>query len=224
MDRFIHVVFLWSEVWPLVIPLAIALVCRPASRPSRVLVLYLVFALLINLSANLMTIYRAQLPPRFQSNNILYNLHSVVKVFLFTWYFRRLGLINPRWLPQLVLLLYGAFALVNFIFFESIWVLSSRLLSAESIVLLFLCILYFLNSMHDETERNWLKHPSFIVTAALSFYEAATFFIFLFYYPIVATNIQFGILTMKIYAVCFIIFSILTAVALHKDRRKTSAA
>lgn len=210
----------WSEVWSLLIPLTIIFVYRTRVPGMRLVVLYICIAFVLNLAATLISVYRLSLPSSLDNNNILYNLHSFTRVLLFSWYILSLKLIRPSWLPKIILPVYILFVLINFIFFEHPLFLSSRLFSAESIVLLVLCLLFFISSMRDESEINWLRHPSFLVCTGISLYEAITFFIFLFFYPLIEKNREFGMLTMRIFSVSYIILCLLLALALYRSRKK----
>jgi hypothetical protein len=222
MKDFFRTAIMWSEVWPLLIPLMVILIHNIRGKEIRPVILYVLLALLLNLTANLVSIYRARLPDWMQSNNILYNVHSFIRVLLFGWYFTRLNLLRPVWFPKLLFAAYGLYVIINFVLIESVWILSSGLFAAESIILLTFGITYFSSSIRDESDRNWLKHPSFLICTAVCFYKAITFFIFLFYYPVSESTPQFGILTMRIYAVCFMLFCILLALALYREKKWTA--
>lgn len=190
----------------------------------RPVIIYVITGLILNLVAILISIYRLSLPDFLQNNNILYNLHSVLRVILLGWYINSLQLIRLSWLSKFILPVYLLFVVVNFIFWENPLFLSTRLLSAESIVLLILCLFFLISSMRDDSDTNWLKHPSFLICIGLCFYEAVNFFIFLFFYPLLENNLQFGMLTMKIFSVSYIIFCILLALSLYRSRKDLAAA
>ncbi len=220
MDGFLNSVIQWSEVWALLIPLAIIILFGTKGSGMLPVVLYICIAFILNLAAIIISIYHDRLPPNFQNNNILYNLHSFVRVLLLGWYITNLKLLSSSRLIKIIIPVYILFVLVNFIFWGNPLLLSSRLFSVESIVLLLLSFLYFFCSMQDESKIDWLKHPSFLVCTAISLYEALSFFIFLFFYPLFEKNPEFGMLTMKIFSVTFLIFCILMALALRKAYKR----
>ncbi|MBI5857040.1 MAG: hypothetical protein HZB42_05250 [Sphingobacteriales bacterium] len=224
MGRVIANVLMWSEVWALLIPLTIFVRYKINHRSMRPVIIYVITGLILNLVAILISIYRLSLPDFLQNNNILYNLHSVLRVILLGWYINSLQLIRLSWLSKFILPVYLLFVVVNFIFWENPLFLSTRLLSAESIVLLILCLFFLISSMRDDSDTNWLKHPSFLICIGLCFYEAVNFFIFLFFYPLLENNLQFGMLTMKIFSVSYIIFCILLALSLYRSRKDLAAA
>ena len=210
----------WSEVWALLIPLTIFLFYKPADPAMRPVILYLFVALVLNSMSTTMYVFYDQMPASFKNNNLLYNFHSIARVIFFCWY---IGKITPRqfsFIHKTTLLVYLIFVLVNFLFFESPLFLSSRLFAAESVILLFLCLSFFFRSMQDESGTNWISHPSFLVCTGISFYEAITFFIFLFIYPIAEKNPKFGMISLEIYKITYIVFCILLAIALYRSKKQ----
>jgi len=214
----------WSEVWALLIPLTIILFLKSPDRVLDPIVIYVFVAFLLNTLATIMQQFYGQMPAGLKNNNILYNLHSLARVFFFGWYFgrittQRLALVNKG-----ILMIYSVLVILNFIFFESPFFLSPRLFAAESIVLLFLCISFFLRSIQDESHTNWTSQPPFLIFTGVALYEAITFFIFLFIYPIFNKSPEFAQLCMQIYQVIFVVYCIFLALALRRKRKKTVAA
>jgi hypothetical protein len=215
----------WSEVWALLIPLIVVTISKPRGEKIRLLVWYVVVGFLLNLTAMLMQ-YN-YLSPRWMyidgmtNNNIIYNIHSIIRVLLFGWYIISIRRYKYPIILKSILISYIAFLFINFIFFESPFYVSTLLFAGESIVLLLICMAYFFRSIQDESHINWLKHPSFLICAGLSFYEAITFFIFLFLYPLSEKEetLSFFVLTMRIYNITYVLFCILLALAFYKSRR-----
>lgn len=214
----------WSEVWALLIPLAVIIRYKPRGPGARLLIGYVIFALVLNSIATVMA-QSASLPAWLKNNNIFYNIHSVVRVVLFSWYIlsvrQSLFPLNKKWL----LMIYGLLAGINFLFLESPLFLSTRLFAAESIILLIICLFYFLSSIKDETQVNLLDHSSFLVCTGVCLYEAITFFIFLFFYPLhnrdsAFWDPAFAIATMRIYTIIYVLFIILLAIGLFKSSKE----
>ena len=224
MNDFFNSVLQLSEVWALLIPLAIIVIYRPKEAGMRPIVVYVFIAFILNLAATFISYFHKQLPVYLQNNNLLYNLHSLARVILFSWYILHLKLIRSGWLSKFVLPIFLIFLLINFIFFETPLVLSTPLFSAESIILLILCLYFFMRSMQDESEINWLKHPSFLICTGICMYEALSFFIFLFFHPLFERNPEFGLLTMKIFSVSYIILCILLALAIRRSYKQQSVS
>ena len=218
MNTFLETLRNWSEAWGLLIPLAVIIVYKIRGPITRPLVLYIWVAFFINLCATIMFVYHSRMPPALSNNNILYNIHSIARVFFFSWFI--LGLRLPRFnkLIKIILSVYFVFVVINFAFFESPLFISSLLFSAESIVLLLLCLLFFLFTIQDDSDLNLSTQSPFLVCAAVSLYEAITFFIFLFYNPLYAENRKFGKLTFTIHNMTFVVFCIILAIALYRSR------
>lgn len=219
MNNFINYFINWSEVWSLILPLLVILKYKPVGTGVQPLVLYVVIALVLNTMATVMVQYYFSMPYWLKNNNFLYNLHSFVRVVFFSWYIMVVRRYLFSLFMKILLGLYLLGVLINFIFLQSPFLLNSRLFSAESILLLLFCISFFLRSMLDDSDTNWLKHPSFLFITGVILYEATSFFIFLFFYPLVKKDFEFADLTMTIHNVMYIILCILLTVTLYRYRR-----
>lgn len=203
----------------MLIPLAIIFIYKIKGAIIRPVVIYVCIAFFLNAAADLISYFNDALPGWLRSNQILYNIHSIARTLLFSWYILKLNLKYPLWLKRMVVPLYLVFLLINFIFLESMTKLSTHLTSAESIVLLTFCILYFINVINDESTNNMMGSPSFVICTGLIIYEAVSFFIFLFYDILAKEYHSFGMLTMKIFSVTLIIFCICLSIGLYKSRK-----
>jgi uncharacterized membrane protein YesL len=107
---------------------------------------------------------------------------------------------------------------------ESPFVLSTRHFTAGSVLLIILCLSYFLHLIAEDSEIHWLKEPSFLICTAICLYEAITFFIFLFIYPMFDANynqnLDFALLMMRIYQGTFVLFCLLLALALFSSYKQ----
>lgn len=219
--RFFEILRDWSEVWALLIPLSIIIFFKPGNKKTAPLILYVIAGFLLNLIAIFILEFHHLVSSWVSNNNnILYNIHSFFRVVLISWYIITVRQYRFPMILKSVVALYILFVFINFIFLEPAIFLSTRLFAAESIVLLILCLNYFFRSIHDESQTNWLKHSSFLVCAGVSIYEAITFFIFLFFYPLSQKDVQFFVVTMRIYSITFIVFCILLALALHQSSKE----
>lgn len=209
-----------SEVLAILIPLTVIIIHKPKGKGIKILVCYVVIAFIINLVATILYLFHNSMPTWLKNNNILYNLHSISRVIFFSWYILKVRPYRYLWFYKIMLIAYAAFCTYNFLVLESPFYLSSNIFSAESIVLLVLSLSYFLRSIQEEEQTNWLKHPSFLIVAGICFYEAITFFIFLFFYPLYQHDLAFSLATMRIYAITFVILCILIGMAFYKSRKK----
>jgi len=217
----------WSEVWPLLIPLTIILVFRPKVKRVIWLVIYTFLALLLN-TISLFMVLKPHLLPSFllldAGNNLYYNLHSLVMVICFSIYILSVRTYKYPTLLKGLIAGYLLFVLINFIFFESPFLLNTLHFTVGSIVLLIMCMFYFFRSIvDDENDINWLRHPSFIICTGLCLYQVITFFIWLFIYPFTNTNInydmEFADAMMQVYQAIFVIFCFLLGIGLYKHSR-----
>lgn len=210
----------WSEVWALLIPLTVILVHKPKGTKTSWLILYVIFALVLNIASTIIAQFHGSMPSWLKNNNILYNLHSVARVIFFSLYIGRVRSYKYPIAFKLLLMAYIGFIIINFNFIESALYLSPNLFAAESIILLIVCLLYFFRSLQDESDIYWLKQPSFLVCAGVCFYEVITFFVFLFFniinYSPEHKDISFADILSLIYMISFVILCILLAMALYK--------
>ncbi len=214
----------WSEVWALFIPLAIILTRKNPPAYLKPVRLYIWIALLLNTAA-LVIWYRnrlglTDLPEFLHSNNFLYNIHSVIRLFLFVWFFI---LLNQRFMHRVKVVLPFLFILlllINFVFFEDFFnyaMLSSRLLATEAAILLFYCLQYYIYLTIDDKSTSLKKQPGFWVVTGLSIYVAANFFIFLFYTYLLKQNlIVFAVNIWDVHNIVFIILCICIAINFSK--------
>jgi len=159
-----------------------------------------------------------------KGNNIFYNLHSFIMTVFLSWYIISIRKYKYIIYLKALLIIYIAFVLLNFTLWESPMILSTRHFTAGSIVLLIMCLFYFIHSILEESQTNWLKHPSFIICSAICLYEAITFFIYLFFYPMFNEaynkDLSFALLMMRIYQAIFIVFCILLAIGLYRSKKQ----
>jgi len=222
----------WSEVWPLLIPLIIFLIWRPTGKSIGALVWYVFLAFVVNFWAIFILEYYNLLPEWTyrKGNNLFYNLHSFIMVIFFGWYLVTVRSYKYKIFLKALLGFYVILVIANFAFFEPFHRLSTRHFTVGSIILLLLCLFYFFSSIMEESKNNWVNHPSFIIVSAIFLYQAVTFFIFLFIYPLYDKSynidLSFAYLMMRVYQVIFIVFCIMLGIGLikyHKQKRGSIA-
>jgi hypothetical protein len=216
-------IIVWSEVWALLIPLAIIIIWGYKKKEMTPLVIYLVVALLIfSTGRGVSLMYQAKLahklPHFLKSNHPLYNINSVCRVLLFGWLILNSELLKNIKPLKFILPIYLLLVILDMTFWENPMALSTILTIAQCTLLLCFCILFFFHTIRDESEINWMGKPLFLICTALVLYEALNFFIFLFFHPIANVNRKFGTITMIISSSLFIIFCIMIAVALYRNR------
>lgn len=215
---FFELVLSWSEVWALLIPLFIWLFVRK-EQPKflKPVIIYVWIALFINLLADLIGEFKMHLPPWLQSNNPLYNVHSVARFTCFNFFF--IFFKNKKVSPfkKLLISLFILFICINFLFFENFLNpshLSGSLLAVEAYLLLIYCMQYYLFQLRHEVENISGKKDFWVVTG-LSIYVVVNFFLFLFYVPMVKEQPALAAKMWDVYNISYIIFCILIAKAFY---------
>lgn len=223
MKNIVQEIVDWSEVWALLIPIFILLVRKPKGRWVRPLKYYLLLALVINLTGNILWKRRVlgieewmqeHVASLFNAdgslnNTIFYNLHSIFRFMLFAWFFHYMGKTFRRLntiMPAFALLL----ALVLFTLYKDIRDFNSLLLASEAAVLLFYCLLYYFLILRDE-ESNIRRLPPFWAVTGLSIYVVINFPIFLFYTVLAEQSEKFAINIWDVHNLSYILFSLFIA-------------
>jgi hypothetical protein len=221
MIKFLQLMLDWSEAWAPLIPL-IVLLFRP-KQPFflKPVIFYLSFAFFINSAGDIISDFKIHLPAWLQSNNELYNIHSVVRFICFSYFFIILQqasfLTLRRFLPVLSLV----FIIINFNYFEDFSNpdhLSGNLLATESYLLLIYCLQYYLSQLRDEIEVI-SSGPDFWIVTGLSIYVVINFFVFLFYVPMIVENLFLAEKIWNVHNVAYIIFCIFITKAFYEPVR-----
>ncbi|MFL5740111.1 MAG: hypothetical protein ACJ75B_07830 [Flavisolibacter sp.] len=213
----------WSEVWALLIPMVI-LMTRPR-QPFylRSVVIYVIVAFFLDLSIDVIGYFHRRLhfPAWLQSNNYLYNVHSILRFSCFTVFFDRTDARFKKlrqWISWAALII----LLVNFSFFEGFVqerTFSSRLLTLEAGILMFYCLQYYLSRLREEPDLV-KRNPEFWVVTGLSIYVVINFFIFLFYTTIVDTYKRFTQDIWDVHNIAYIVFCLFLAKAFYDASRR----
>lgn len=219
----------WSEVWALLIPLFFLLKPRNKYPYLKPIVIYICLALVINIFATLIHKFKGHwgFEPGdfFWSNNFLYNIHSIARLFLFSWFFI---LLNQRFMHRvkaIIPFIFLAFIVINFTTYENFFNknnLSSRLLATEAAFLLFYCLQYYIFLVIDDNGIPLKKQPGFWVVIGLTFYVAASFFIFLFWDYLIDHSEKFAIDIWDVHNATYIFLCICIAISLNKQKSNES--
>jgi hypothetical protein len=112
------------------------------------------------------------------------------------WFFILLNQPFMRTLKKIIPFAFIVFLVINFCFFEDFfnrYNLSSRLLATEAALLLFYCLQYLIYTLLEEKTTPFKRRPGVWVVIGLTFYIAASFFIFLFYTYLVENDKYFAV-------------------------------
>jgi hypothetical protein len=218
MLEFIKLILDWSEVWAVIIPLSF---CTKQPGAFRPVVWYLWIALIINLLVDLTWKFRTQLPAAYNSNNYLYNLHSLLRFFLFSLFFNKLKQPFFIYIKKVLPVVFLIFLVVNFRFYEhffNYWIFSSRLLSVEAFLLLFYCLQYYIFIINEDINVNIFTADFWIVTG-LGIYMTINFFIFLLYNELTLQLQSFAISLWNVHNISFVVFNLFLAKGLYDSRQ-----
>jgi hypothetical protein len=221
MNENIRFLFDWSEVWALLIPIIYFLFHRNQPRYLKPVIIYLFAALFLNIIADIIADYKHYFPSWLQSNNPLYNVHSVVRFVCFSYFFIALNQSAFRRLKYILPNLSLVIIIINFIFVEDFTNpdhLSGNLLSAEAYLLLIYCMLYYLAKLRDEAAEI-SSGPDFWIATGLSIYVVINFFVFLFYVPMINYNANLANNIWDVHNIAYIILCIFITKAFYESAR-----
>ncbi|MBB6271137.1 hypothetical protein HDF26_001564 [Pedobacter cryoconitis] len=208
----------WSEVWALFIPAAVLLYIKQPVIFKPV-ILYIWLALVINILIDVIWKFRTVIPPGLNSNNSLYNLHSVFTFFLFSSFFIDLKQPFILRIKKIIHFIFLFFVIINFTFYENFfdyWRFSSRLLSVEAISLLFYPLSHFLFKVHENVNVN-IFTADFWIATGLGLYVAVNFFIFLLYNELTIHMINFAVNLWNVHNISYIIFNLFMAKGFYES-------
>lgn len=219
MRQWVQLVLDWSEVWAILIPIIIYKKQPVLYRP---VVSYLWCALFINLTIDFVWKFRMVIPSAYNSNNYLYNVHSIIRFCLFTLFFVQLNQPFLVWVKKIVPILFLIFFVINFGWYEHFFnysMFSSRLLAVEAFFLLFYVLQYYLFKINENVEVN-IFTPDFWIITGLGIYMVINFFIFLLYNELSIRLQTFAISLWNVHNISYIIFNLFIAKSLHESSKQ----
>ncbi|UOE47330.1 hypothetical protein MTO98_23265 [Mucilaginibacter sp. SMC90] len=218
MEQLIEGISDWSEVWALLIPLAILYLKKKQPAFIKPVATYLWAALIINVTIDVVWKLKTVLPRPYNTNNYLYNVHSIIRLLLFSSFFIKL---NQQFLSKtkrIAPYIFLGFALINFSFYQNFFdygQLSSRLLSFEAIIMMFYCMQYYLFKITEDEEPG-KKQPDFWIVTGLGIYYTINFFIFLLYNELTVRLHNFAISLWNIHNFTYTILCVFIAKGLYE--------
>ncbi len=217
MSEYLILALDWSEIWALFFPLTVLLFRRKQPEILQPVIVYLWLALFLNFIIDLIMGFKAYLPYWLQSNNPLYNMHSVIRFACFSFFFIRLPQRSFFTFKRVLLYISVVFLFINFGFFENFLdpnTLSGNLLAAEAYLLLVYCMQYYLSELRND-DRTIFNGPDFWIVTGLSIYVVVNFFVFLFYLPMLDVNPTISVNMWNVHNIAFIIFCLFITKALY---------
>ena len=214
----------WSEVWALFIPLIFLFKFKKQPSYLFPIVIFIFISLYVNFLIDLSWKgkHAFNFPDWFKVNTYFYNALSIIRFLLFSLFFIKLSQPAHSLIIKVILALFLIFVIINFSFFEKFvnyWydvngklkaTLSSKLLTVESIGMLFYCIRYYFNKLQEDKSES-TRPPDFWVVTGLSIYYVSSFLIFLFYQSLLKYSQPFAVLIWKIPDITFLILCIFIA-------------
>ena len=191
----------WSEVWALFIPMTILLIRRKRIAANlKPIVFYLLIALFLNVIADFTWRFqsprRLSLPEWMWNNSSLYNIHSIARLLLFSWFFILLKEPFIVKLKKIIPIAFLIFVVVDFIIIKplnSFFIdYNSELHATEAALLLFYCLQHYLYLSQQEQTSSLKNRSINWIIAGLTIYVAINFFIFLFYSALMKTSHKFS--------------------------------
>lgn len=223
MPKSLEYILDWSEVWAPLIPLGVLFFHTKQPNGLKPVTVYLWLALFINILSDLNVQFKEYFPLWFQSNNPLYNIHSVVRFTCFSWFFIMRKKPYFAIAKKIIPVLFAIFLIINFTFFQDFFLyehLSGSLFSTEAFLLLVYCLLYYLRQLKEDTE-DFTGSPDFWIVTGLSIYVVINFFVFLFYVPLLNENSALANNMWNVHNVAYILFCLFIAKAFYvSDRNK----
>ncbi len=209
----------WAEVIGPLIALPFVLSRKNIPAYLKPVQTYVIIAFVVNLLSTLIWKYKVKWgideTDFLWSNNFLYNIRSVASLVLLSLFFIRL---RQRFLHRVKAALPWIFLLlaaVNFIFFEDFFnpkMFSNRLLAAEAAILLFYCLQYYIFLTLEDKTTPLKKQPGVWIVTGLTFYVAASFFIFLFYMYLTQADLNFAVDIWDVHNIVYLFLFICIAV------------
>lgn len=207
----------WSEVWALLIPLITYQLQRNQPRFLRPILLYLVGALFLNLTGDIVGDFKAYLPGWLQTNILFYNIHSLFRFGCFIYFFNEIDQLDFSLFRNILTLFYLILITMNYFFLEDYFDqirISGNLFTIEAYFLLIFCLLYYLSQLRNEVV-NLSDSKVFWVVTGLSIYVVINFYIFLFYVPMIQENPMLAEKMWSVHNIAYIVLCLFITKALY---------
>ena len=212
----------WSESWAPLITLIIFFLKK--TEFSKFIIAYILIALVLNLLVDIpWKFYYSNnvMPKIYKYNNLFYNIHSIVRLFVFFLFFYRLKIPLITKFFYIFLVGVSMLIIINFLF-ESINKFSSNIFTLEGVVLIILCILFFLKRLRSDELSTEFDSSLYIVTG-LAIYEAVCFPIFLFYNTLMRKTEDYAVSIWDVHNIAYIVFCLFIARAFYGSNLRRTA-
>ena len=202
-------------MWAVAIPLFIIIIKkRPSYNYLYPVLYYLIVAFCINITIDVSWKYKPFMPVFLKDNNFLYNVHSIVRLYFFIWFFRSIKLNLKKTFQNAVIYVSALCIIINFIFFDSFSQISPIIFALEGFILLYYCVTFFLGILKKE-EANTHFDPSLVIVTGLIIFEAVSFPIFLFFDTLMKESENSVFKVWPIHNIFYIVFCLFIARAFY---------
>jgi hypothetical protein len=221
MNRILNEIVEWSEVWAMLIPLGVWAFWKTDRVSMKPIIYYAWAAFFWYLLADISwkTKEHVKLPELLNDNNFMYNILSILRVLLFSWYFISLKQSILKNTKRVLPLLFVVFTVTNFVWLERFKNFSNNIHVAEVIILMLFTISYFIYILRSD-EVHFTRHPSFWIVTGLFIYETVNLFVFVIYSNISKTDPQFAFSLWYVHNFAQLIFCIFMAKGLYESGKR----
>jgi hypothetical protein len=213
--------FVWSEVWMPLLPLAVLVFSSKQPSYTKPVIAYLIAAVALNFVANIIWLQQKlglSLPT--DNNNPIYNLHSVLRLFLFSFFF--LELRQPFALPikKVLPIAFLLFVIIDLIFFEDFMarIIANNIHAAEAGILIIYSLTFYIFQINNE-QSTFKNDPSFWIVTGLFAFVLVSFPIYIFYKELIKADNAFAIDVWEVQKAAFLVFCLLTAVGFYTSEK-----
>jgi hypothetical protein len=210
----------WLEVWTFLIPIFFLITIKRDREYFIPVKIFIAIAFVLNLVSNIISNQKKigyTLP--WHNNIALYNLDSISRLLLFSWFFLMLKQPFLKILKLLLPAVFIIFVVIDFNYVESFYKekISTNVRLVETVILLFLCLQYYLYTLKED-QGNFMNDPPFWIITGLSIFVVTTFAVYLFYAPAFYSNPPSAVNLWKIPKTALLILCVFIAKAFYVSK------
>ena len=220
LHSLLHESYHWAEAWaPLIAIAAWWMFGRKNAEITHPVVWYFVGAFLLGTGIDLIWKLNDYMPPYLRNNNVLYNTQSIFRALIFGLFFNRTLKGKFRQAMQVAAAVYAVFIVANYVFISGILQFSSFGIAAESILQMFIGILFLFQLLNDDDDKSYARMPAFWFSVGLTLYAAVDFSTFLIYSMLIDQNLELATEIWGGHNAFYIVFCLLCAMGFYESRR-----
>ncbi len=210
----------WSEFWALLIPVSVILFKRKFPPVMKPVVIYCILFLFVNFAQTY--IWKKGLVFAYSSvpgdNIIFYNAHSIIRFFLFSWFFYKLRPRTFLTIKKVIPVIYLLFIIINYFLFQKFLDFGALALGMEVAFLLCFCLLYYWSIYEDDSLSVSERSPEFYIVTGLSIYVVINFPLFLWYNVLSEKFEGLAVDLWSVHNISYVIFCIFMGIGLYKSK------